>query len=469
MKRLLLLCSALVLGCQVSGADPAAEAANAVSAARGAGHYQELCAACHGADMTGGQAGSLTDDTWTYGSADDDILGAISEGIDAAGMPAFGDALSRKQQMDILALIRSGEISAAPLAVDRVPDVAAALTYEDWVTGLEEPWAIAFTGADDAFITEKKGTLHMVRSGVLSDAPVAGIPEVVSAGQGGLLDVALDPDYAENGWVYLAFSHPKRPGASAAMTKIIRGRIAGNSWTDAQTLFEAKPEHYIRSRVHYGGRITFDKDGFLYFSIGERGQKDHAQDITRPNGKIHRIHRDGRIPADNPFIETPGAYPSIYSYGNRNPQGLIIHPETGVLWETEHGPKGGDELNVITKGVNYGWPEISYGRNYSGTELTPYTALPGMAQPASHWTPSIAVCGLDVYTGDLFPDWRGRLLAGSLKNQSVRLIDVDGEDYLSEAVLFKDMGRVRDVTTGPDGAIYAALPGKIIRVSPSYE
>ena len=191
-----------------------------------------------------------------------------------------------------------------------------------------------------------------------------------------------------------------------------------------------------------------------------------AQDLSKPNGKIHRIMRDGSIPKDNPFLNNSKAYPSIFTYGNRNPQGTIVHPETQVVWETEHGPKGGDELNVIRSGVNYGWPEISYGRNYSGTVLTPYTALTGMAQPASQWTPSIAVCGLDVYTGDLFPEWKGRLMAGSLKNQTVRLIDVNGADYISEAVLIKDEGRVRDVTTGPDGAIYVALPNRIVRLSP---
>ena len=172
---------------------------------------------------------------------------------------------------------------------------------------------------------------------------------------------------------------------------------------------------------------------------------------------------------DSPFLDNSKAYPSIFTYGNRNPQGTIVHPETQVVWETEHGPKGGDELNVIESGVNYGWPAISYGRNYSGTVLTPYTALPGMKQPASQWTPSIAVCGLDVYTGDLFPQWKGRLLAGSLKNQTVRLINVDRKDYLGEEILIKDEGRVRDVTTGPDGAIYVALPNRIVRLSPRSE
>ena len=231
-------------------------------------------------------------------------------------------------------------------------------------------------------------------------------------------------------------------------------------------LFESKPEHYIRASQHFGSRITFDDDGHVFFSIGERGQKDMAQDITLPNGKVHRLMRDGSTPKDNPFIGNTKAYPSIFSYGNRNPQGLIY--VDGTLWETEHGPRGGDELNIIKAGKNYGWPEISYGRNYSGTELTPYTHLPDMEQPESQWTPSIAACGLDVYDGNLFKDWNGYLLAGALKYQELRLIEVKDGAYVSEQILLKGHGRVRDVTTGPDGAIYVVLngPDQILRLTP---
>ena len=231
-------------------------------------------------------------------------------------------------------------------------------------------------------------------------------------------------------------------------------------------MFQAKDAHYVNRRHHFGSRITFDAAGHLYFSIGDRGIMKDAQDVTKPNGKVHRINRDGSIPGDNPLLDNPDAYPSIYSYGNRNPQGLIIHPDTDVLWSTEHGPKGGDELNVIRPGVNYGWPEISYGINYNGTVLTEFTKKPGMAQPISQWTPSIAVCGLGVYTGDMFPDWKGRLLVGSLRNETVRLVSVKDDEYISELTLLEGEGRVRDITTGPDGAIYVALPQKIVRVTP---
>ncbi len=431
---------------------------------RGAAHYEAQCASCHGADQSGGLAPTLFDDEWVYGGKDRDILRAIQDGIFDAGMPGFGEEFSSKDRRDLLAYIRSGGGLAKTPAIDNVPSVAAQVTVKTWIDGLDEPWGFVFTGPNDALVTEKKGQLRIVNDGRLLPAPVAGIPAVENGGQGGLADVAIGADFKSDGWIYLAFSDPGRGGT--AMTKIVRGKIVNNEWTAQQTLFEAKPEHYVSARVHYGGRITFDGQGHLFFSIGDRGQKQQAQDVSRPNGKIHRINLDGTIPADNPFLGNPDAYPSIFAFGNRNPQGLVYNAETGVLWETEHGPKGGDELNTISAGVNYGWPEISYGRNYNGTELTPYQAKPGMAQPVSQWTPSIAVCGLDVYTGETFPEWKGRLLAGSLKNETVRLITVTNDKYVAESILIKGRGRVRDVTTGPDGAIYAALPDRIDRITP---
>ena len=342
------------------------------------------------------------------------------------------------------------------------------MKIEDWATDLDQPWGVHFIADDTALVTEKSGKLWQISSE--NRLEVKGIPVSVDKGQGGLLDVATDPDYAKNGWIYLSFTHADKDTPKNRMTKVVRGKLSGQlaelMWTEEETLFQARAEDYLNSGHHFGSRITFDNEGHLYFGIGDRGKKDMAQDLTKPNGKIHRIMRDGSIPKDNPFVDVEGAYPSIFTYGNRNPQGTIVHPDTGVVWETEHGPKGGDELNSIKSGVNYGWPKISYGRNYNGTVLTPHTALPDMAQPVSQWTPSIAVCGLDVYTGDLFPEWKGRLMAGALAYQTVRLIDVDGENYISEVSLLKDEGRVRDVTTGPDGAIYVALPTRIIRISP---
>ena len=435
---------------------------------RGQAIYAQHCESCHGADMAGGLAPSMADDVWEYGGTNSDIQRIVTDGIEDVGMPGFGDVIEGEQLSDLVTYIRRGADAKTTAPIETVPSVQDQVMIEDWAVDLDEPWGVHFIADDTALVTEKSGKLWQVSKA--ERMQIKGIPDSVDKGQGGLLDVATDPDFAENGWIYLSFSHADAKAPKNRMTKIVRGKLSGQwaglMWTEEETLFQARSEDYINSGQHFGSRITFDNQGHLYFGIGDRGKKEMAQDLTKPNGKIHRIMRDGSIPADNPFVDVEGAYPSIFSYGNRNPQGTIVHPETGIVWETEHGPKGGDELNVIRSGVNYGWPKISYGRNYSGTVLTPHTALPGMAQPVSQWTPSIAVCGLDVYRGDLFPEWKGRLMAGALAFQTVRLIDVQGEAYNSEVSLIKDQGRVRDVTTGPDGAIYVALPNKIVRISP---
>lgn len=447
--------------CQGAIADPSSQVLE-----QGQELYGQYCESCHGANLAGGGlAPSLADQNWEFGGEDEDLIKIISQGNDEVGMPAFGDQLNVEEIQSVIAYIRNGGSENKTIVpIDDVPSVQDQVQIHDWAVGLNEPWGLNFIGPDMAMVTEKSGKLWLVSSE--SKVEIKGIPASDDQRQGGLMDVATDPDYAENGWVYLSFTHADERKPKNRMTKIVRGKIIDNNWSSAETLFQAKPEHYMNTGFHFGSRITFDNRGHLYFGIGDRGKKEMAQDLSRPNGKIHRIMRDGSIPKDNPFVGKAEAYASIFAYGNRNPQGTIVHPESQVIWETEHGPKGGDELNVIRSGVNYGWPEISYGRNYSGTVLTPYTALPGMAQPASQWTPSIAVCGLDVYTGDLFPEWKGRLMAGSLKNQTVRLIDVKEQSYISEAILIKDQGRVRDVTTGPDGAIYVALPDKIVKLSP---
>lgn len=474
MNRSLLLAftavaaGALVLKFTVFKSAPLSQTviAQAASVEDGEAVYMENCASCHGNNLEGGLGSNLADAQWAYGGTDADIKAVITKGIPDMGMPAYGDTLSDAKQDAVISFIRASTVTKAVSAVTDVESVMDQVQIDTYIAGLEKPWGIQFTARDQGYITEKGGALRIFENGELRDEGVTGLPEVTDKGQGGMLDVAIDPDYANNGWVYLAYSHPRDDNAKFSMTKIVRGKIVSGAWTAEQTLFEAKPEHYIDTGFHFGTRIVFDDAGHLFFSIGDRGKQDLAQDVSVPNGKVHRINRDGSIPADNPFVDQDGAYATIYSYGNRNPQGLAVHPDTGVLWSTEHGPKGGDELNAIQAGVNYGWPVISYGINYNGTELTPYTQMAGMAQPKSHWTPSIAVCGLDVYTGDEFPQWRGRLLAGALKYQEVRLIDVDGENYVSQVSLIKDRGRVRDVTNGPDGAIYVVTDsGDVLRLS----
>jgi glucose/arabinose dehydrogenase len=248
------------------------------------------------------------------------------------------------------------------------------------------------------------------------------------------------------------------------MTRIIRGRIIDNGWRDQQTLFEAPHESYATTRHHYGSRIALDRDGYLYFSIGDRGKRAQAQDLSRPNGKVHRLHLDGRIPNDNPFIERPSALPSIFSFGHRNPQGLAIHPETDRLWDSEHGPMGGDEVNVIRSGGNYGWPDVSYGRNYDSSSITELEHTPDTQQPAWIYRPSTGVCGLDVYRGDMFPRWQGHLLVGALKFESVEVLTLDGDHVIHTETVVKNLGRVRDVAVAPDGSVYVVLndPGRVI-------
>lgn len=285
------------------------------------------------------------------------------------------------------------------------------------------------------------------------------------------MDVAVHPDYEDNGWIYLAFSQ-KTPGMrlrSTGMTTIVRGRIIDHEWVDEDLIWEAPAETHTSGRVHFGTRIVF-QNGYLYFSVGDRGSMNGAQDLSLPNGKIYRIFDDGRIPDDNPFVDREDAIASIWSYGHRNPQGLDFHPVTGELWSTEHGPRGGDELNHIEKGLNYGWPVITYGMNYNGTPITELTEKEGMEQPKIDWTPSIAVCGINFYRGDAFPNWENDLFVTGLASQQLHRVRIVDNEVVEEEVVLKDHGRLRDVISGPDGAIYIAAnfgrTSAILRLSP---
>jgi glucose/arabinose dehydrogenase len=354
-----------------------------------------------------------------------------------------------------------------PSPVNEVSITTQKLLIEDWAVDLDAPWGVSFIAEGVALITEKKGNLLLVTPN--SKRKVIGIPTVANKGQGGLLDVALDPNYSKNGWVYLSFSDADKNFPEKTMTKIVRGKLSYSSdavvWKNEEVLFQAKPEDYMNTGFHFGSRISFDNNDHLYFGIGDRGVMDMSQSLNVPNGKIHRVKTDGTIPKNNPFNDGRSKYPSIYTYGNRNPQGIVVHPVSNIVWETEHGPKGGDELNVIKPGLNYGWPKVSYGINYDGSVLTEFVDLPDMEQPKSYWTPSIAVSSLEVYKGEMFSEWKDHLLVGALADQSARVIKVKNGSYISEEILIKDLGRVRDVTPGPDGAIYVLLPSKMIRIS----
>jgi aldose sugar dehydrogenase len=440
----------------------------------GAALYQQYCAQCHGADLTGGNASSLINGIWQFGAENSYVTRNIKHGIPHLGMPSYERSMTDAEIRAVVQYIRAAEADKG-VVKPPTPEMVETMDYfmevETFADNLEVPWAIDFIDNNTALITERPGRIRVVKNGILQTEPVRNTPQVLNEGQGGLLDVAVDPDYVQNGWIYLAYSHAlenyegERP---PAMTRIVRGKIENNTWTSEELLFEAPAETYTTMRHHYGCRIVFDPWGYLYFAVGDRGRGFQAQDFTLPNGKVHRIHKDGRIPENNPYLYDETAMKSLYSLGNRNIQGMAIHPETGELWTTEHGPMGGDELNLIEAGKNYGWETVTYGKNYNGTVITELTHKPGMEQPNFYWNPSLAVCGLDFYTGDLFEKWKNRLLVGALKYEEVRLLQIEEDRVVHEQVIFKGAGRVRDVSTGPDGAIYVVLnnPGKVVRLTP---
>ncbi len=369
-------------------------------------------------------------------------------------------------------------VSLAIPAVAQEPVMRSA--YHDYrivtvAEGLVNPWSMAFLPDGDILVTERPGRLRIIRNGSLLPDAVEGLPEVFAQGQGGLLDVVPHPDFATNRLLYFSYSKPYPDGESATTT-IIRGRFDNDRLSDVEELFQANS----RGRGHYGSRIAFDGNGYIFFSVGDRQvpsrgdlEAHPAQDISNHHGTINRLHDDGRVPTDNPFADQAGAEPSIWSYGHRNPQGLAIHPETGDLWITEHGPQGGDELNRIQPGLNYGWPVVGYGVIYgSGSAIHEGTQREGMESPVHFWIPSIATSGLMIYTGDRFPEWRGSIFAGGLAGQQLARLTMDGQDVVIEETLVHLQGRIRDVRQGPDGYIYVAIedrrgaPTPIVRLEP---
>lgn len=439
--------------------------------------YVEFCSSCHGIELQGGNAESLADDVWQFGNKRNEITRNIKNGLAHLGMPGYEGILNDSQINQILDyVLESGKTHTDDQSIKLEPlqTLDYMIEVHVFAEGLEVPWGMAFINDRKALVTERPGRLRLIKDGLLQKDPIKSTPKVLNEGQGGLLDVAIDPEYSENSWIYLAYSHVLESHGSnppGAMTRIVRGRIKNHTWTDEQVVYEAPHETYRTTRHHYGSRIVFDNDGYLYFGIGDRGAQDQAQDLKRPNGKIHRIGRDGSDPKNNPFVNHKDALTTIYCYGNRNPQGLAVHPQTGDIWQTEHGPLGGDELNLIQAGLNYGWPVITYGRNYDGTVISNLEEKKGMTQPIYYWKPSIAVCGMDFYSGNLFKLWKNHLLVTALKYEEVRLLDIKENRVLHDEVLLKNFGRVRDVDCGPDGAIYVVLndPGRILRLTPLKE
>ena len=440
--------------------------------------YQQLCANCHGDKLQGAQAGSLLDDVWTAGADDESIARSIRQGFPEKGMPAWGSAIPEKEIRAMVIYIREQRAlhAAGQLQFAKPADFVTARSQlheyqvSTWVGGMKEPYSLTFLNPDLAIATEKRGHAFLIEKGKLAPRPLLGLPAVDTGGQAGLYDVLPHPDYARNGWVYFAFSDPQRnaKGEPVSLTRVVRGKIKDNTLIEQETIYQARPEHYVKAGgVHFGGRLAFDRAGFLYLTIGERGGKSVAQDLGLPIGKVHRLHDDGRVPADNPFAQDPKALASIWSYGHRNPQGLAFEPSTGRLYSTEHGPRGGDELNLVERGRNYGWPVITYGMEYSGDAITQITSQAGMEQPVTYWVPSLAVCGISFYEGNLFPRWKGQLFLATLAAQELRRIELRDGKVVAQEVVFKELGRIRHVVPGPDGALYALLPERIARIAPA--
>lgn len=364
-----------------------------------------------------------------------------------------------------LTLIAFVLLNCTPEPEAQVANADRSYSLEQVVTSTDIPWGMAWLPTGELLFTEKSGALWVVENGEMREQPVNGLPEIHVAGQGGLLDIELHPDYENNGWIYISHSSPEG-GGEGGNTQIIRGKLIKNTLSQVEVLYKGVPN--TARGVHFGSRLEFDDEGYLFFSIGDRGNRDvNPQDITRDAGKVYRIHDDGRIPADNPFVNEAGAKAAIYSYGHRNPQGMAKNPYTGKIWEHEHGPRGGDELNIIEPGENYGWPIVSYGINYSGTSFAEDTTREGWIDPINYWVPSIAPSGMTFVTSDVYPEWEGDLLIGSMKFSYLVRCEVEGDNVVSEEILFRDIGRVRNVRQGSDGYIYLAVDGRgIFKVVP---
>lgn len=334
-----------------------------------------------------------------------------------------------------------------------VESEAATFAVEQVAGGLAHPWSLAFLPDGGMLVTEREGRLRLIHPDLTLDPqPLAGVPTAFVRGQGGLLDVVLHPDFAENRLVYLSYAY-LAPDGAAAGTAVARGRLEADGLRDTEVIFSSNG---LTSRgQHFGSRLIFDRDGFLFITHGDRGERDLAQDPGSHAGSLLRLHDDGTVPADNPFVGEAGAAPEIYSYGHRNAQGIVLHPETGRLWLHEHGPRGGDEINIVEAGGNYGWPIVSHGREYATGQAVGSREAPDML-PAIHiWDPSIAPSGMAFYTGDAFPEWQGDLLVGALAYQLLARLELDGERVIHEERLLEGaLGRIRDVRAGPDGYIY---------------
>jgi glucose/arabinose dehydrogenase len=437
--------------------------------------YATYCAGCHGARMEGGQYSALRKQDWMYGGDRDSMLTTVRYGIVGTDMAAWSAVLPGPQ---VEALVDYVVESRNTLPTE-MPAKPTSLELDDYTVNIDTviaegfnstPWGLEFVDENRALITERRGGLRWMVDRQLDPVPVTGLPETIQYGTGGMLDLALDPDYSNTGWVYIAYVHPLGEGPTEerpSMTRIIRGRVQGHEWVDQELLFKVGDEHYQVNKGRWGSRLLFDEAGYLYFTIGDVRMNDHVQRLDKPEGKVYRIYADGSIPEDNPYAGASGAIEAIYTVGNRNVQGIDQHPVTGKIWGTEHGPMGGDELNILEPGKNYGWPVITYGLDYDGSIVSELTHKEGMEQPIKYWKPSPGLSALEFYTGDMFPKWKNQAFVGAMVFQEIKRLKLGATSVEEEEVLLKGWGRVRDIKTGPDGAIYIVLnePHQVLRLT----
>lgn len=361
-----------------------------------------------------------------------------------------------------------GSVGAAE-DLGRIESEQATFSVEQLVAGLEHPWSMAFLPDGGLLVTERDGRLrHVTADLTLRPEPLEGVPTAFARGQGGLLDVVLHPDFAENGLVYLSYAYLGQGGAATA---VARGRLGATGLEGTEVIFQSNA--LASGGRHFGSRLVFDRDGYLFITHGDRGERDRAQDLGDHAGSVLRLHDDGSIPDDNPFVGRADAVPEIYSWGHRNPQGMALHPATGAVWLHEHGPRGGDEINIVRAGLNYGWPVVSQGREYASGREVGASEAPGMEPAIYVWDPSIAPSGMAFYAGDAFPEWQGDLLVGALAYQLLARLELDGDSVVAEERLLQgDIGRIRDVRVGPDGLVYLLTDmadGGLYRLVPAEE
>jgi aldose sugar dehydrogenase len=512
-------------GQQPPPADPAPAAGQQPPAGRAGGPgggrgnaaatlFTATCAPCHGTDLAAGRAPTLFSERLLTSNDDETLAAKIRDGVPNTAMQPFKGTLDDQQIWQLVAYIRTtaANLKDKPVFVpdpnnQTIRSEKQTFRIEVVAPGLETPWGLAFLPDGRLLVTERSGRLRIIDKGKLLPDAVQGTPKVWERQDAGMLDVAIHPQYAKNGWIYLAYTEvvpgyvapPPPPAAPTAeppaaagargrgrggppsppsMTVFVRGKIdKTNGWVEEQVIYRAPSDLYTPSGSHYGTRFLFDRSGHLFYSLGERGDMTNAQDLSKPLGKIHRVNDDGSIPKDNPFVNTPNALPSIWSYGHRNPQGLAWD-STGLMWESEHGPTGGDEINVVEKGKNYGWGVISMGLQNGITERS----REGMEQPIVYYTPTIAPSGIAFYTGAKYPGWKNNLFVAALAGQQLRRLEINGRKVVHQEAVFQQFGRVRAVATGPDGFLYvllqnptgsgtglglsASTPGMVIRLVP---